>query len=113
MSNDKTEKWYHLYSNNRSVYPPQADHADGYVHDNWGEDDMGDSLNEIAEAADEVTDDYKYDTSKVHVWRDSSDQRYNFKMPDSYWEEQKKRESETDDNNDDYQKPRLAVPLEK
>jgi hypothetical protein len=102
MTDDRTNKWYHLYSNNPSVYPSDNQYADGYIHDGY-DDNMGDSLNEIAEAADEVTDDYRYDTSKVHVWRDSRDQGYNFKMPDSYWDEQRRRQTETtDDDDDDY-----------
>jgi hypothetical protein len=76
MTTDKTNKWYYLFSNNRAVYPSENQYADGYVHDAY-DDNMGDSLDEIAEAADEVTDSYRYDTSKVHIWRDSSDMGYN------------------------------------
>lgn len=90
MFEDRANKWYHLYSNNRAIYPSDNQYADGYVSDSY-DDDMGDSLDEIAEAADEVTDDYKYDTSQVHVWRDDSGQGYNFKMPDIYWEDQRQK----------------------
>ena len=54
MTDDRTNKWYHLYTNNLSVYPSDNQYADGYIHDSY-EDDMGNSLNKIAEAADEVT----------------------------------------------------------
>lgn len=100
MVDDKTNKWYHLYSNNRAIYPSNNQYADGYVNDSY-DDDMSDSLNEIAEAAGEVTDDYRPDTSQVHIWRDTADQGYNFKMPNSYWEEEQRKEAEKDDDDDD------------
>jgi len=109
MTIDKTNKWYHLYSRNRAVYPSDNQYADGYISDTY-EDDMGDSLDEIAEAAGEWTDDYKPDTSQIHIWRDTANQGYNFKMPDSYWEEKLRKEVEVeveveiddDDDDDEY-----------
>lgn len=100
MVDDKTNKWYHLYSNNRAIYPSNNQYADGYVNDSY-DDDMSDSLNEIAEAAGEVTDDYRPDTSQVHIWRDTADQGYNFKMPNSYWEEEQRKEAERDASDED------------
>jgi hypothetical protein len=92
---DRTNKWYHLHSRNRAIYPSDSRFADGYISDSY-DDDMGHSLYEIAEATNEV------DTSQVHIWRDTADKGYNFKMPDSYWEEQgQKTDSEEDLENDD------------
>ena len=96
MLTDKTEKWYHLFNNNPAISPSENQYADGYVFDSY-DNDMSDSLNEIAEAADEVTDDYRYDTSDVHIWRDTADKGYNFKMPDSYWEEQQRGKDKDED----------------
>lgn len=101
MTIDRTNKWYHLYSNNRAVYPSSNQYADGYISDSWGDDDMGHSLDQIAEAAEELTDDHKYDTSNVHIWRDASDQGYDFKMPDSYWKNEQRKEAERDDDDND------------
>jgi hypothetical protein len=100
MTDDRTNKWYHLYSNNRAIYPSDNQYADGYISDSY-DDDMRHSLDEIAEAADKVTDSYRYNTSQVHIWRDSADQGYNFKMPDSYWEEQQRRKDEDEDENEE------------
>jgi len=100
MTSDKTNKWYRLYSNNSDVYPSDNQYADGYVGDSC-DNDMSDSLDQIAEAAEEWTDDHKYDTSNVHIWRDASDQGYNFKMPDSYWENEQRKEAERDSDDDD------------
>jgi hypothetical protein len=65
MIEDGTNKWYHLYSN-PAIYLSGNQYADGYISDSY-EDDMGHSLDKIAEAADEVTDGYRYDTSQVHI----------------------------------------------
>lgn len=100
MTNNRTNKWYHLYSKNPAVYPSDNSYADGYVGDAY-ENDMSHSLNEIAEAAEEWTDDHKYDTSSVHIWRATSNQGYDFKMPDSYWENEQRKEAKRDDDDND------------
>jgi hypothetical protein len=58
MIENRTNKWYHLYSNNPAIYPSDNQYADGYVSDSY-DDDMRDSLDQIAEAAEEWTDDHK------------------------------------------------------
>lgn len=101
MTTDKVDKWYHLYNNNRAVYPSDNQYADGYVVDSYGSDDMSYSLDQIAEAAGEWTDDRKPDTSQIHIWRDTADQGYNFKMPDSYWEEEERKIKQRDEDEDE------------
>lgn len=37
MTTDRTNKWYHLYSNNPAVYPSENQYADGYIGDSYDE----------------------------------------------------------------------------